>query len=67
VVNKADLLPHLDFDIERFHRNLDAVNPGVERMLVSARSGEGVDQFKSWLAGIAGPAERALAGIDEAS
>ena len=31
LVNKIDLLPHLDFDLERFLDNLDAVNPGVER------------------------------------
>ncbi|MDX6646198.1 MAG: hydrogenase nickel incorporation protein HypB [Miltoncostaeaceae bacterium] len=49
VVNKIDLLPHLDFDLERFLANLDAVNPGVERMLVSARTGEGVDAFRDWL------------------
>ena len=41
VVNKVDLLPHLDFDLDRFLHNLDKVNPGVERMLVSARTGEG--------------------------
>jgi hydrogenase nickel incorporation protein HypB len=49
VVNKIDLLPHLDFDLERFLANLDAVNPGVERMLVSARTGEGVEGFREWL------------------
>ena len=36
VVNKIDLLPHLDFDLDRFLANIDAVNPGVETMLVSA-------------------------------
>jgi hydrogenase nickel incorporation protein HypB len=49
LINKIDLLPHLDFDLDRFLSNLDAVNPGVERMLVSARSGEGVDQWRDWL------------------
>ncbi len=49
VINKIDLLPHLDFDMERFHRNLDAVHPGVARMEVSARSGEGVEAFRDWL------------------
>jgi hydrogenase nickel incorporation protein HypB len=49
LINKIDLLPHLDFDLERFLHNLDAVNPGVERMLVSARTGEGVEQFRDWL------------------
>ena len=46
LVNKIDLLPHLDFDLERFLHNLDAVHPGVERMLVSARTGEGVDAWR---------------------
>jgi hydrogenase nickel incorporation protein HypB len=49
VVNKIDLLPHLDFDLERFLGNLDAVHPGVERMLVSARTGEGIEQWRDWL------------------
>src|SRR3954454_14745407 len=50
VVNKVDLLPHLDVDVDRLLANLDAVNPGVARMLVSARTGEGVDAFAAWLA-----------------
>ncbi len=49
VVNKTDLLPHLDFDLDRFLYNLDAVNPGVRRMLVSARTGEGTEEFREWL------------------
>ncbi len=53
VVNKIDLLPHLDFSLERFLENLDRVNPGVEHMLVSARTGEGVAAFASWLASAA--------------
>jgi hydrogenase nickel incorporation protein HypB len=50
VINKIDLLPHLDTDLDRLLANLDAVHPGVERMLVSARTGEGVDAFRAWLA-----------------
>jgi hydrogenase nickel incorporation protein HypB len=53
VVNKIDLLPHLDFSLERFLVNLDRVHPGVERMLLSARTGEGVDAFADWLAAVA--------------
>ena len=53
VVNKIDLLPYVDFDMDRFLANLDQVNPGVEHALVSARTGEGVDQFQDWLAGVA--------------
>jgi len=53
VVNKIDLLPHLDFSLERFLDNLDRVHPEVERMLLSARTGEGVDAFADWLAAAA--------------
>ena len=49
LVNKIDLLPHLEFDMERFLHHLDAVHPGVPRMLVSARTGEGIDAFREWL------------------
>jgi hydrogenase nickel incorporation protein HypB len=49
VINKIDLLEHLEFDLELFMHHLDAVHPGVERMLVSARTGEGVDAFRDWL------------------
>jgi hydrogenase nickel incorporation protein HypB len=50
VVNKIDLLEHVDFSMERFDYHLDAVHPGVERMRVSARTGEGVDALRDWLA-----------------
>jgi hydrogenase nickel incorporation protein HypB len=53
VINKLDLLEHLDFDLDRFLYNLDAVNPGVRRMLISARTGQGVDEFRAWLAQLA--------------
>ena len=49
LVNKVDLLEHLDFDLEQFLGNLDAVNPGVPRILTSAHTGQGVDEWCSWL------------------
>jgi hydrogenase nickel incorporation protein HypB len=59
LINKIDLLPHLDFDLERFLYNLDAVHPEVERIQVSARTGEGIDEWRSWLSGL--PARSATA------
>jgi hydrogenase nickel incorporation protein HypB len=53
LVNKVDLLPHLDFDLDRFLYNLDAVHPGVPRLLVSARTGDGVDEWREWLLEVA--------------
>ena len=47
VVNKIDLLPHLDFDLDKLLHNLDAVHPGRRRMLVSARTGEGIDGVRA--------------------
>jgi len=49
LINKIDLLPHLDFDMEQFLHNLEAVHPGVPRMQVSARTGEGVEAWRDWL------------------
>jgi hydrogenase nickel incorporation protein HypB len=49
LINKIDLLPHLEFDMDLFLHNLDAVHPGVPRMLVSARTGAGVDAWRDWL------------------
>jgi hydrogenase nickel incorporation protein HypB len=49
LVNKVDLLEHLDFDLEQFLGNLEAVNPGVNRILTSTRTGQGVDEWCSWL------------------
>jgi hydrogenase nickel incorporation protein HypB len=57
LINKIDLLEHLDFDLDRFLYHLDAVHPGVERMLVSARTGEGLDAWRDWLAARASRAE----------
>ena len=49
VINKIDLLPHLDFDLDLFLANLEGVNPGVRTIEVSARTGEGVNKWCEWL------------------
>jgi hydrogenase nickel incorporation protein HypB len=49
VVNKIDLLPHLEFDLDKLLANLEAVNPGAETILASARTGEGTEEFAQWL------------------
>jgi hydrogenase nickel incorporation protein HypB len=52
ILNKLDLLEHVDFDVERFGHRLDAVHPGVARMMVSAKTGAGLDGVRSWLAAL---------------
>jgi hydrogenase nickel incorporation protein HypB len=49
VMNKVDLLPHVDFDVDRFVANLRAVNPAAVIVPTSARTGEGVDEWCAWL------------------
>jgi hydrogenase nickel incorporation protein HypB len=53
LVNKIDLLAHLDYDLDRFLYNVDQVNPRAERLLVSARSGEGIEAWRDWLSDVA--------------
>jgi hydrogenase nickel incorporation protein HypB len=49
LVNKMDLLPHLDFDLDLFLRNLARVNPAARVHQVSARTGAGLDDWHAWL------------------
>ena len=53
IINKIDLLEHLDFDLEKFLYHLEGVHPGVPHLLVSARTGEGIDAWRAWLQGVA--------------
>jgi hydrogenase nickel incorporation protein HypB len=53
VINKLDLLPHLDVDLDKLLYNIDVVNPGVLTIATSAKTGEGVDRLREWLAELA--------------
>ena len=50
LVNKIDLLPHLDFDVDAAIAFAHRVRPGLEVLRVSARTGEGFDAWIEWLA-----------------
>ncbi len=50
LINKVDLLPHLDFDLARTIEYARRINPRIEVLLVSARSGEGLPAFYAWIA-----------------
>jgi hydrogenase nickel incorporation protein HypB len=49
LVNKIDLLPHLDFDVEAAIAFAQRVRPGLEVIRVSARTGEGFAAWLAWL------------------
>jgi hydrogenase nickel incorporation protein HypB len=50
LVNKIDLVPHLDVDVDKLLRHIEAVHPGVPVLLISAQTGEGVETWRDWLA-----------------
>ena len=58
LLNKSDLLPHLEFDLSACMANALRVNPGLQILTVSARTGEGLP---AWLAWIEAHAARAAA------
>ena len=49
LLNKADLLPHLDFDVGKCLANALRINPNLQTLMVSARTGEGVAAFAAWI------------------
>ena len=49
LLNKIDLLPHVDFDVAKAAANARAVNPALEILEVSARTGEGLESWYAWL------------------
>ena len=49
LLNKIDLLPHLDFDVDSAIANARTVNPDIVVLQVSARTGEGTAQWYQWL------------------
>jgi len=49
LLNKTDLLPYLDFDVERCLENARRVNPQMAILPVSARTGEGLEDWLTWL------------------
>jgi hydrogenase nickel incorporation protein HypB len=49
ILNKTDLLPHLDFDVARVIANAREVNPDIIVQSVSARTGEGLDAWYGWI------------------
>ena len=55
IINKMDLLPYVDFDVERCKAFARQVNPGIEILELSCRSGAGLQEWYKWLeAGVRG-------------
>ena len=49
IISKTDLAPHVDFDIERCEALAREVNPDIQSIRLSAKSGDGLGHWYDWL------------------
>ena len=49
ILNKIDLLPHLDFSLEEARENALQINPQLKFIETSCKTGEGLDEWTDWL------------------
>ena len=49
LVNKIDVMPYFDFDLEACKRYVTKLNPNIKIIPISARTGEGVNEWANWL------------------
>jgi hydrogenase nickel incorporation protein HypB len=51
IINKTDLLPYIDFNMDYFRRGVEVLNPGLRTFPVSCKTGDGMDAWIAWLQG----------------
>ncbi len=49
LINKLDVLPHFDFDLNAVRERAGKLNPRIKIIPISARTGEGIDEWADWL------------------
>ena len=49
VINKTDLLPYVEFNMDYFRQGVEALNPGLVTFPLSCRTGEGIEGWIDWL------------------
>lgn len=49
LINKVDVLPYFDFDVEACRERVKKLNPNIKIIPVSSRTGEGMDEWYDWL------------------
>ena len=50
ILNKTDLLPHIDFDMDYYRKGVEMLNPGLRFFPLSCKTGEGLEAWTDWLA-----------------
>jgi hydrogenase nickel incorporation protein HypB len=54
IINKIDLIPYVDYNMDYFKRGVELLNPGVVTFPISCRTGEGIESWVEWLLGKVG-------------
>ncbi len=49
LINKMDLLPHTDFDVDKVKKDSRSINPRLDIIEVSAKTGQGMDKWYEWI------------------
>ncbi|WP_053984119.1 hydrogenase nickel incorporation protein HypB [Niameybacter massiliensis] len=49
LINKIDVLPYFDFDLETVKEHVKKLNPNIRVIPISARTGEGIEEWANWL------------------
>lgn len=49
IINKTDLLPYIDFNMDYFRQGVEMLNPGLVTFQLSCKTGEGFDPWVDWL------------------
>lgn len=49
IINKMDLLRHVDSDLAAFRHSVKGLNPEVEVFLLSCKTGEKTDEWCAWI------------------
>jgi hydrogenase nickel incorporation protein HypB len=49
IINKIDLLPYLEFDMDYFRKGVEMLNPGLKTFAVSCKTNQGIEDWLSWL------------------
>ena len=49
IINKTDVAPYFDFDMERARKNIEMRHPGIDVIPVCAKTGEGIDILADWI------------------
>ena len=51
IINKIDLLPYVDFDMDYFKQGVQMLNPDLLTFPISCKTGEGIESWTNWVIG----------------